>query len=120
MTMTKAERAEMEALRTKLALRWSGMTPPERMPLPEKGYVNGWDYHWGRNTVFPCWTERDRHGFNEAHRADSGPSFHLSAKRDGRPLYATKREALIALRLAQEEQCAKLLRLVDTMIEDEP
>lgn len=33
MAMTKAEKAEMEALRTKLALRWSGERP-KLLPLP--------------------------------------------------------------------------------------
>jgi hypothetical protein len=120
MTMTKAERAEMEALRTKLALRWSGMTPPERMPLPAKGYVNGWDFNASSNRVLARWTERQCHGFGDEHRTDDGTRGSISGSQNGRRLYATKREALIALRLAQEAHCATVLRRIDAMLEDEP
>jgi hypothetical protein len=119
MAMTKAERAEIDALKVKLALRWSGAAPPERMPLPEKGYVNGWDFNLYRGHAIPCWSERTSHGVDE-HRSDDGTQYYMRGNRDGRRLYATKREALIALRLERESECAALLHKIDQLIEAEP
>lgn len=118
MAMTKAEQAEMEALRTKLALRWSGERP-KLLPLPAIGsgdIVRGWDFNphrsGGYGSVYPAWTGSSLHG-NGHDRTDI-------ASQGPRPLYATKREALIALRLAKEEEFAGALRAIDVLIESEP
>lgn len=118
MSMNKAERAEMEALRTKLALRWSGLPEPERLPLPEFGnYVNGWFFYTHGMRVFPAWTEENAHG--EWHRTDDPLDWSRRgyASQNSRAVYATKRDAYIALRLAVEQECAKRLRDIDRAIE---
>lgn len=122
MAMTKAERAEIEALRTKLALRWSGAVAPERMPLPARGYINGWDFNsYGVGSVYPAWTESNGHGRGQ-HRTDDGTNWRdrPSGSQQGLPIYATKRDALIGLRLAKELEFAAALHRIDAMIEDEP
>lgn len=116
MAMTKAERAELELLRTKLALRWSGAIAPERMPLPDHGAVIlGWDFNQHRtdgSAVYAAWTTSYSHG--------DGHDPKRLGSQNGRQLYATKRDALIALRLAKEWEGAVALRKIDAMIEEEP
>lgn len=124
MSMTKAERAEMETLRTQLAetkaLRFLGVLEPERMPLPEKGYVNGWLYYAHQEgRIGLAWSEHGTHGHG-AHRSDDGQwKNRPMGSQNGAKLYRTKRDALIGLRLAKERECAKLLAKIDRAIEDE-
>jgi hypothetical protein len=119
MAMTKAEKSEMDALRTKLALRWSGVAEPERLPVPERGYVNGWLFNaHDTGRVLKAWTEAHRHGRDE-HRSDDSTAYGRSASQNSSRLYASKRDALIALRLEQERRCAALLFRTDEMIASE-
>lgn len=119
MAMTKAERAEMDRLREELALaralRYSGMQAPERMPLPDTGFQNGWSFNVHSGEVSGMWTERMAHGWG--HRAEGGTGGSVS--QNGRRIYSTRRDALIALRLAMEEQSAKKLAAIDALIERE-
>ena len=121
MAMTKVEKAEMELLRTKLALRWSGTTPPETMPLPDRGYINGWWFNSYDSRISPAWTESNGHGIGQ-HRSDDGSNWRdrPMGSQNGLRIYATKREALVALRLAKEAEFAAALRRIDAMIEEEP
>lgn len=119
MAMTKAERAVMDTLRDELALakalRYSGLVEPERMAIPDDGYVKGWDFNAHSDEVDERWSERSSSGYGTY---QTNP--HLrSERRDGRRLYATRRDALIGLRLAMEKRCAKQLAAIDALIERE-
>ena len=124
MAMTKREQAELEALRQELAeakaLRWLGVPEPARMPLPEKGYVNGWTFNSYNSGVDTAWTGPHSHS-RSRHRTDDcqGHLGNMSASRGGLPLYATELDALIALRLATERECAKKLAALDQRIDAE-
>ena len=122
MAMTKSDLLVMKALCQELAearaLRFLGIPEPTRMPLPEKGYVNGWEfnaYDWG---VGKAWTALRSHG-RHIHRTDDGDSYRrdISSSQGGRPIYASKLDAMIALRLAKERECAKQLGDLDQRIE---
>ena len=125
MAMTKREQAELEALRQGLAeakaLRWLGIPEPTRMPLPEKGYVNGWDFNAYVWSVTKAWTGSLSHSrlghVEDDTRARYGRD--MSAGQGGLPLYATELDALIALRLATERECAKKLAALDRRIDAE-
>ena len=121
MAMTKKEAADMETLKRQLAeavaLRFSSEPAPVRMPLPTKGYVNGWNVNsYGNGKIFEAWTERYSHG--SGHRADDGTKYlpDLGASQNATPLFKTKLEALIALRMHQEQECARLLAATDFQI----
>ena len=124
MAMTKREQAELDALRQELAeakaLRWLGVPEPVRMPLPEKGYVNGWDFNTFNNDVAKAWTETNWHNGHN-HRTDNGQGYRKDISRSmyGLPIYASKLDALIALRLATERECAKKLAALDRRIDAE-
>ncbi len=119
MAMTKAERAEMERLREELALaralRYSGMQAPTMNAIPTEGVVNGWSFNAYTGGVERMWSEPNAHGYG----AHPGTNGERHASRDGRRTYATRREALIGLRLATEEQCAKKLAAIDALISRE-
>ena len=124
MAMTKREQAELENLRQELAeakaLRWLGVPEPTRMPLPEKGYVNGWDFNIFNTGVAKAWTEINWHS-GHCHRTDNGQKYRKDIYRSmyGLPIYASKLDALIALRLAAERECAKKLAALDQRIDVE-
>ena len=120
MTMNKKEAAEMDALRVELseakALRFSNVPQP-RQTLPDKGYINGWDFNLYRRCAFKAWTEK--HGNGEGHRIDDGSWANRphSISQGCRPLYLSKRDALVAMRIATEKECAKSLAAIDRMID---
>ena len=124
MAMTKREQAELDALRQELAeakaLRWLGVPEPVRMPLPEKGYVNGWTFNTYNSGVDTAWTGPNSHS-HSCHRTDDGQGYlrNISASQGGLPLYASKLDVLIALRLATERECAKTLAALDRRIDAE-
>jgi len=113
----------MERLRRELrearALGWSGLVGPTRLRPPENGYINGWlcnVYQSGR--VWQAWSEKTRHG--DGHRTDQNTSKSgLNASHDGCALYASKLDALIALRLQKERELARILADIDAQIEAE-
>ena len=124
MAMTKREQADMEALRQGLAeakaLRWLGVPEPTRMPLPEKGYVNGWTFNTYNSGVDTAWTGPNTHS-HSCHRTDDGKQYlrNISASQGGLRLYATELDTLIALRLATERECARKLAALDRRIDAE-
>ena len=125
MAMTKSEQSELKALRQELAeakaLRFLGIPEPTRMPLPENGYESGWDFNVYSMDVTKAWTDRHFHS-RSGHRSDNATvsvGRHFARSQSGLPLYATKLDALIAMRLAKERDCAKQLADADQRIEAE-
>ena len=117
--MTKAERARLEAAETRLAqalaLRWSGLEMPPRLPLPaaDQTVVNGWYFNQhGSGNVFEAWTSSATHGFGHITARKEA----ASASRNPRPVFASKRDALIALRVAKERDFAERLAEIDAQI----
>jgi hypothetical protein len=117
--MNKAERARLEAAETHLAqalaLRWSGFETPARLPLPSsyRDFVNGWGVNpHGSGAVFEAWTSSVTHGFGHIANHDQADS----ASQNARPVFASKRDALIALRVAKERDFAARLAEIDAQI----
>ncbi len=120
--MTKREQAHVAALEEQLrlakALRWSNAPAPDRIPLPESGYVNGWDFNDYQNgKVTKGWTEKYAHGYSDVWR-DGTEKEYIPGSQNGRRLYATQLDALIALRMAKELDCAKILANIDRQIDE--
>ena len=125
MTMTRAEKAHVLALTERAndadlevavarALSWSRYIKPEKVPSPEKGWFNGWyasSYDREEKAV-PAWSAGHIHSVG-SHR-DTEKYSHAS--QDGRALYATKLDALIALRLDAEAKFAVRLAKIDADI----
>ena len=130
MAMTKAEKAEMERLQYELslarALRWSDRPMPERVKITQsmssKEVVQGWNFSSGRiingsmrDAVFEAWTTRMSHGHG-VHVADN---LRLASSRQCCPVFATRLNALVALRLEVQQECAGKLALIDNHIMEE-
>jgi hypothetical protein len=99
------------------ALRWPGLPEPERLPVPEAGgHVEGWDFNEYAHDVFEAWTEAVAHGRGPYPKDRST----RSASQRSRRVYATERDALIALRHALSRQYAKNLARVDAQIDRSP
>jgi hypothetical protein len=118
MAMTKAERLELETARNELAaakaLGWSGHKAPELLPVPSyPGHTKGWVYNTHRISVERAWSESIAHGYGLYPGADPR---HCYGRQDGIRLYATERDALIALRLAAEKLYAEKLADIDAKI----
>ena len=66
---------------------------------------------------FKAWTENYWHG--QDHRTDDGTweNRPRSVSQGSRPIYLCKRDALIAMRIAKEKECAKSLAAIDRMID---
>ena len=116
--MTRKEAAHLADMQRELretrALRFTDMPEPERMEIPEEGYVNGWEFNPqfdGR--VYPIWSEKDMHGWE--HRSDD--SGRRGAAPSGIRPFATRRDALTALRIAKERDFARRLAEIDAEIE---
>ena len=113
MAMTKAEKAELQGLRDRLALvsalRWTEAVAPD-LPAPAYGEpaTSGWDRDGLRS-----WSESHRHGSGPA------PEPGRSGYQRGRALYSSKLLALRAMRHKVELECAARLAQVDKMIEAE-
>jgi len=123
--MNKREQAEVENLLQQLAeakaLRFLGVPEPARMPLPETGYMNGWEINEYSTAVGTAWTSANAHSRLGYRTDDDSPERrrNVRAYQGGLPLYATKLDALIALRLAKEREFAVELGKLDRRIEDE-
>lgn len=128
MSMTKAEKARMEALERDLthavALRWSGFSMPAMIPPPEYNQpdTSGWTMISGLaiggdpdRCIERGWSSSNIHGRGAA-RSDNP---HMVASQRGVPLYATKRDALVAARLVAEREFAKRLAALDALIDAE-
>lgn len=118
MALTKKERMEIDDLRRTLAevramLPWSAEKIPDTIPPPSRGRVNGWDfsaYQDGR--VFEAWSEFVTHGVGHP---PPGPH-KFSGSQNGKRLFASRLDALTALRIAKTADCAKLLAKIDAEI----
>lgn len=115
--MTKAEKAEVERLKTALglalALRFTDA--PEEPDIPAPGYgdkdTSGWQFNRYSRIVTTGWSEPGAHGDGPARVKNGG------AHQGSVPLYSTKLRALRALRRNLERLCAEQLRAIDLQIE---
>lgn len=118
MAMTKKESKALDDLREELrlakALRWPDTPEPARDSLPERGYVGGWDFNVYNGRVDEMWTGPVSHGWGKV-----PDTWHPSGSRDGLRLYATRLDALVALRAAKTREVAKVLADIDALIEAE-
>jgi hypothetical protein len=130
MAMNKAEAKRLHdaeaALDAALALGWSKLPSPEPLPgydpwagLTERGEADGWTFNSHTRELSPMF----RSGLS-FYRGVTGDQVRAqpnrySASRDGGPIYATRLDAAIALRLALEEDFAKKLAAIDTIINTE-
>lgn len=111
MAMTKAERAEMEALKVQLALHWPTEAEPPPGPRPEiGGRVEGWMFNAYTRSVEKAWSTSFSHGTFWRGKPSLGSQGAAS-------LYFSERDALIALRWALCRQMAAQLRGIDHLIE---
>jgi hypothetical protein len=120
MAMTKAEQAQMEALKVRLALVW----PPEP-PVPvdigtmlaatDQKWVRLWWVNAHGGSVGEGITDGQNHARTPhteeqvANRHQKGGAYVNISQTGGGPWYATKREALGALHYAIAQRCAKEL-----------
>ena len=116
--MTRKEAAHLANLQRELrevrAPRFTGMPEPERMKIPEEGYVNGWGVTRDeRGHVRPLWSEKYAHGWD--HR--SNDSDRPDAAQGGIRPFATRLDALVAPRIAKEREFARRLAEIDAEIE---
>jgi len=112
MSMTKAEKANVERLETDLAFRWPTEPEPSRSVRASSSgeTVEGWDFNAWNSAITRMWSTSVNHGtFYDGKK--SGDS------QNGRPLYATERDALLALRWALCRKYAAELRIVDRRME---
>lgn len=120
MAMTKKERAEMDDLRRQLdearsLLPWSA-DMPSTVPPPRDGRYNGWDFNAYQDCkVFEAWSECVAHGTGHP---PPGPR-NFSGSQNGKRLFASRLDALIALRITKTNDCAKLLAKIDAEIATE-
>ena len=109
--MTKKELARVEQLLERAALRWTSEVEPD-VAIPT-GFGNTTGFLFAGDTsdyprVEPACSSSVHHGFGSAERTDS---------QHPRRLFSTRLRALQALRHAVEQECARRLRRVDSMIE---
>lgn len=122
MAMNKKEAAEFANLRRDLALakalRWPDTPVPERLPLPDVNgaWVQGWDFNEYTGIVEQAWTERHAHGRGVLDVEERRRS--IRGSQNGRRVFATRLDALIALRHAQTREFAKRLAGLDVLIEE--
>lgn len=119
MAMTKAEKAEMQTLKTELGMAQAMYIsdPVERdVPVPAHGtgyptYAEGWDFNTHTGKVFRAWTTTVAHGtFYERTGERSTGSQRPT------PLFSTELLALRALRRSVARKAASELALLDERI----
>ncbi|HEY3494771.1 MAG TPA: hypothetical protein VGK73_08805 [Polyangiaceae bacterium] len=113
--MNKKEQAEVEELRTRLALRFTDADTEPDIPAPtfeNLTRTTGYIFNTYSMTIDAMWSEASRHGQIGS----------ISARQLAIPLYSTRLRALRAMRRAVELECAKRLRVIDIQIAeaDEP
>ncbi|QWY83682.1 hypothetical protein [Rhizobium phage RHph_X2_26] len=123
MAMNKAERAEMDALKTELALeralRWPCYHKPVALSAME---IDAWRERHGVE-VMPGWffnsyARRVTHGCTGRHGSDTQNPEGKYMSRERSPMYRTKVEALMALRHALTLEHARGLAILDAEIEE--
>jgi len=125
MAMTKAEKQRMEELEKEVriarALRYSTYAPPKKIHVGSNNQrINGYLIFgsridgtvWGaESAVMEAWSESVRHGQGKYQEGRT------IASRDSCPLYRTRHDALIGLRLEKEKHFATILADIDRAIE---
>lgn len=121
--MNKREQAEMVKMQEALAIATAGLTSAYPEPViclvrPSNEYTNGWAVFGDH--VDKAWREGHLFGWNR-HRVGSrydskSPDYNCSASQIGRVLYATERDALIALRQEIETKAKTQLAKIDQLI----
>ncbi len=131
MVMSKAEKAEMEALRTRLALRWPSMEEPEAMTVerqrelakvqpervgPELGarrrVLFGWSYNAHSGWITRIWTDGSSCGsVSEGDRL-------LGGSRTMRPFFMDKQSAALAMWWETAREMAKKMRAAERHYEE--
>lgn len=133
MAMTKAEKAQLEEMQTALSMHWPSYPSPAPMTREEikEGLVDiprrdrsipaygdsrkaaiGWFYNAHSETVTRGWGD----GFyinRDSHYGDA-PS-----RSDGNPMFKTRKEAAMALRLDMTRKFARKLAAIDRVITDD-
>jgi hypothetical protein len=126
MAMTKAEKQRMEELEKEVrlvrALRYSTYAPPKKIHVgSDNQRINGYlifgsridGIVWGaESAVVEAWSESVRHGQGKYQEGRQ-----TMASRDSCPLYRTRHDALIGLRLDKEKKFATILADIDRAIE---
>jgi hypothetical protein len=119
MAMTKAERVAMDKLAGDLRLAKALSWPTERPTLLDRqtalalsptGIVRAWWFNYHVGQVGEGCFDSVHHSRHRADKTDS--------QGNGGPWFPTKRDALLALRQAATEDCAKRLARIDAMIEE--
>ncbi len=116
MTMTKAEKAAVDALKVELALRWPRYDAPEHMVYPErKGYgarpvIAGWWMNAYNGEVGEGCTDGMYHSRHSTTKTDT---------QTGGVFWPTKLDALKAMRIKMSEDFARRLAAIDAQIAEE-
>lgn len=132
MAMNKKEQAEMQRLRDDLALVRAMRWPDYPRPSPvnrewiDANLVDGGEQYGRRQKVARGWFYNAYLGSISGHGVSYGCSSGMSHNTHGDTtttqqmgrMYATKREALQALRLELTEKCAGVLAAVDRQLTD--
>ena len=127
MAMTKKEREEFERMREERdlarALRWPEYGEPAMVKPPETSsshHTSGWLFNphrsrdeYSESSVYQAWSGSVTHGDGPAPRPDR------SASQRGVHLYASRADALRALRLTLTLRFARILAAIDGEIEKE-
>lgn len=114
MSMTKAEKAMLDAMRTRLALRWPDYSPtpidPASMRFTSAGELyTAWWFNLYRKEVGQGCFGSTFHSTRSTTKTDS--------QTRGGPWYASEADALRAMRLQATAEAAVRLRQIDEMIE---
>lgn len=113
MTMNKSEKALVEHLRTELAFRWPVEADPRPQDVPtHPNETQGWSFNAYNRQITQEWSGASRHG----HFYDGRK---IGASQGGVRLYATRREALLALRWELCRLASRQLFAIDQLIERE-
>lgn len=111
MAMNKAEKAELERMKTLAAFHRTEFVDRD-VPIPTSCFSTGFDIigvlgH--KPSVQAAWSTSVSHGIGNFRNG--------SGSQRGKPLYSTKLRALKALRYVLEQQICEALRAVDREIE---
>lgn len=128
MSMTKAEKAAMEALRVRCALSWPPPPPkPIDIAVAREGlgrdYLHAWWFNLGRGMVGQGVTNGSvsaTHNYGDAELADrfSRNARVSLSQGPGGPWFATELDALQALHHAIARDCAERLAAIAKRVEE--
>ena len=109
MAMTKKELAEVEALKTRLSLRFYQEIEPD-IDIPKEGIVNGWLYNEYAMRVEKACTSSISHNYG---------GWDKTTTQQPRRLYSTKALAYKALLAKMAVKYANELRAIEKRMEEE-